>query len=118
MIINRAPVARVVPLTAPILGACVLVLTIALTGCGLPVGRDVLAYDACVARHPQALALCEGPRQAYELDPISFQARAEATSSSAGNSYAESSTAARPALAPELLVPNRVVSGRPTGRSD
>ena len=118
MLLTLAAAARVVRLPDPILGGCLSILTVSLTGCGLPVGRDDLAYDACAARHPQELAVCEGPRQAYELDPISFQARADATSSSAGNSYADSSTVARPALAPELLVPNRVVSGRPTGRSD
>jgi hypothetical protein len=118
MLLTLAAAARVVPLTAPMLGGCVSIFAVSLTGCGLPVGRDVLAYDACVARHPQELAVCEGPRQAYELDPISFQARADATSSSAGNGYAESSTVARPALAPELLVPNRVASGRSAGRSD
>jgi hypothetical protein len=42
----------------------VAVLTIALTGCGLPAGRDVRAYDACIARHPQEVVVCEGPRQA------------------------------------------------------
>jgi hypothetical protein len=26
--------------------------------------RDVLAYDTCVARHPQEQVLCEGPQQA------------------------------------------------------
>jgi hypothetical protein len=53
-------------------------LTIALIGCGSPTSRDVLAYDACIARHPQEVALCEGPRQAYQLDPAAFQSRAVA----------------------------------------
>ncbi len=34
-------------------------IAIVLTGCSLSAGRDVRAYNACVA------ALCEGPRQAY-----------------------------------------------------
>jgi hypothetical protein len=51
-----------------------LLLTIALLGCGSPASRDVLAYDACITRHPQEIALCEGPRQAYELDPTAFEA--------------------------------------------
>jgi hypothetical protein len=88
MIINRAPVARVVPLTAPILGACLLVLTITLTGCGTSETRDVLAYDACAARHPQELAICEAPRQAFELDPTAFQATADSVSPASG-SYPE-----------------------------
>ena len=40
----------------------VFLLTIALVGCGSPASVDVLAYDACIARHPQEAALCEGPR--------------------------------------------------------
>ena len=87
MIINRVPVARVVPLTALISGACVLV-TIAMTGCGTPASRDVLAYGACAARHPQELAICETPRQAFELDPTAFQAAADSVSPANG-SYTE-----------------------------
>jgi hypothetical protein len=52
------------------------VLTIALFGCGSPASRDVLAYNACITRHPQETALCEGPRQAYQLDPTAFLATA------------------------------------------
>jgi hypothetical protein len=48
-------------------------LAIVLTGCGLASGRDVRAYNACVARHPQEAALCEGPRQAYEVDAATLQ---------------------------------------------
>ena len=48
-------------------------LAIVLTGCGLPAGRDVRAYNACVARHPHEAALCEGPRQAYEVDAATLQ---------------------------------------------
>jgi hypothetical protein len=53
-------------------------LAIVVTGCGLPAGRDVRAYNACVARHPHEAALCEGPRQAYEVDAATLQARAAA----------------------------------------
>ena len=63
--------------------------TMALTGCGDPASRDVRAYGACVARHPQEEAVCEGPRQAYELDPIAIQATADAVSPGAGAGYAE-----------------------------
>jgi hypothetical protein len=47
-----------------------------LTGCGLPAERNVRAYDACMSRHPQEAALCEGPREAYEFDTSIYQARA------------------------------------------
>jgi hypothetical protein len=49
-------------------------LSILLSGCGLAAGRDVRAYNTCVARHPQDAVVCEGPRQAYELDSSVFQA--------------------------------------------
>jgi hypothetical protein len=55
------------------------VLTITLIGCGSPTSRDILAYDACIARHPQEAALCEGPRQAYQLDKTALRATATAT---------------------------------------
>jgi hypothetical protein len=54
-------------------------LAIVLTGCSLPAGRDVRAYDACVARHPHEAALCEGPRQAYQVDAPTLQLGAGST---------------------------------------
>jgi hypothetical protein len=48
---------------------------IILAGCSVPVERDVRAYDACTSRHPQEAALCEGPRQAYALDPSALSRR-------------------------------------------
>jgi hypothetical protein len=86
------------------------VLTMAVIGCGSPATRDVLAYDACVARHPQEPALCEGPRQAYDLDPTAFQARAAAVSPSANSSYEERSAVAQPALTPVPPRPSRSIS--------
>jgi hypothetical protein len=88
-----------------------LLLAIALTGCGLPTGRDVRAYNTCAGRHPQELAVCEGPRQAYELYPTA-EARAGAISPPAGNSYEEFSPAAHPSLAPVPLHPSSINSGR------
>jgi len=82
------------------------VLAIVLTGCGLPAERDVRVYDACTSRHPQEAALCEGPRQAYEVDPSTFQARAAAFSLPAGSSYEERAAAADPTLTPVPLRPN------------
>jgi hypothetical protein len=52
------------------------VLAIAVAGCSSPTSLDVLAYHACIARHAQEVALCEGPRQAYKLEPTASQARA------------------------------------------
>jgi hypothetical protein len=39
-----------------------------ITVCGLAGDRDVRAYNGCLARHPQELVVCDGPRQAYEVD--------------------------------------------------
>jgi hypothetical protein len=75
-------------------------LAIVLTACGLPAERDVRAYAACMSRHPQEAALCEGPRQAYEVDTATFQARAAAYSLPAGSNYQK-----LPAAAPLTPVP-------------
>jgi hypothetical protein len=53
-----------------------LMLAIVPTGCGSSAGRDVLAYNTCIARHPGETELCEGPRQAYEVDAETLQSRA------------------------------------------
>jgi len=55
-------------------------LAIVLTGCALSAGRDVRAYNACLAHHPGETALCEGPLQAYEVDAATLQVRAAAIS--------------------------------------
>jgi len=36
---------------------------------------DVRAYNTCLSRHPQDAVVCEGPRQAYELEPSIVRAR-------------------------------------------
>ena len=46
---------------------------VVLSGCGM--GRDVRAYNTCLARHPEDAVVCEGPRQAYEVEPTIVQAR-------------------------------------------
>jgi hypothetical protein len=51
---------------------------ILVTGCGLSTDRDVRAYNTCLSRHPQDAVVCEGPRQAYELEPSFFEARSVA----------------------------------------
>jgi len=87
-------------------------LTIALTGCGLSASRDVRAYNVCIARHPQDAAVCEGPRQAYELNPTAFQTRAAAFVPPAGGSYEEPSPAANPLPTPMPPHPSSIASGR------
>ena len=88
------------------------VLSIAVTGCGFATSRDVRAYNACITRHPQEVPVCEGPRQAYELDPTGFQARATAIAPPAGSSYEELLPAAHPPLTPVPLHPGLIASGR------
>jgi hypothetical protein len=91
-------------------------LAIVLGGCGLPPARDARAYDTCMSRHPEEAALCEGPRQAYEVDTSTYQARAARISPLAGGGYDEGSAAAHPALAPVPLRPNLTpVTSDPNG---
>jgi hypothetical protein len=49
-------------------------LPILLSGCGLSADRDIRAYNTCLARHPQDAAICDGPRQAYEVDGAVLEA--------------------------------------------
>jgi len=53
-------------------------LAVLLSGCSLAAERDVRAYNACNSRHPQDMVVCEGPRQAYEVDLPTFQAKSAA----------------------------------------
>ena len=93
-------------------------LTIVPAGCGLPAGRDVRACDTCMSRHPQEAALCEGPRQAYEVDTSTFQAGAAEISPPAGNSYDERAAASHPELAPMPHRPNLMpVAPGPNGEA-
>jgi hypothetical protein len=64
----------------------VLALSVLLGGCGLAVGPDARAYNTCLSRHPDDTMVCEGPRQAYELDP-SVQPRSVASRRAAGYGY-------------------------------
>ena len=73
---------------------------IALTSCGSATSRDIRAYSTCVARHPQEAALCEGPRQAYELDPAAFQARAAAIWPAGGQQFRRAFAWAPPCAQP------------------
>jgi hypothetical protein len=65
----------------------VLALSVLLGGCGLAVGQDTRAYNTCLSRHPDDTVVCEGPRQAYELDPSVVQARSVATRPAAGHAH-------------------------------
>jgi hypothetical protein len=81
-------------------------LTIVLAGCGLPAGRDVRAYDTCMSRHPQDSALCDGPRQAYDVDTSTYQAKAAEISPPVSSSYETRSAASPSALTPVVLRPH------------
>jgi len=87
-------------------------LSIVLAGCALPESRDVRAYNTCTARHPRELAVCEGPRQAYELNPTALEARAAAVGVPADSGHERLSPAARPSIAPVPLHPSTLTSGR------
>ena len=65
----------------------VLALSVLAGGCSLAVGQDVRAYDTCLSRHPHDTAVCEAPRQAYELEPSVVQLRPVASRPSAGYGY-------------------------------
>jgi hypothetical protein len=53
-------------------------LAVFMSGCSLAGNRDIHAYNACLARHPQDVVVCEGPRQAYEIDDSTFPTRSAA----------------------------------------
>jgi hypothetical protein len=45
-----------------------------MAGCGLASDRDIRAYNTCLSRHAQEAAICDGPRQAYEVGDSVLQA--------------------------------------------
>src|SRR5438270_770930 len=51
-------------------------LSLIVSACNLPADRESRAYNVCLARHPHEAAVCEGPRQAYEVDASDTPARA------------------------------------------
>ena len=81
---------------------------VVLSGCGLGEGRDVRAYNACVARHPQDVVACEGPQQAYEVDPTIVQAISAGGGPTAGHGYGEGLGSSSPPLAPLPLRPSPI----------
>jgi len=87
------------------------VLATAATACSSLPSLDVLAYDVCVGRHPQEVAICEGPRQAYELEPTAFQARAVGINPPADSRYEARSSVTQPAITP-VPHPSAIASNR------
>jgi hypothetical protein len=62
-------------------------LAVVLSGCNLAANRDLRAYNACLARHSQDSVICEGPRQAYEVDPAVLQARSAAVNTTEADPF-------------------------------
>jgi len=50
-------------------------LSAAAAACSLNADRADRAYGACLSRHPQDAVICDGPRQAYDIDASILQAR-------------------------------------------
>lgn len=79
-----------------------------LSGCGIAAKVNArndmqasrTAYKTCLAQHPQDIAACEGPRQAYEADLSAYQATSAATRPGPIYSYQGEPAVASPALAP------------------
>jgi hypothetical protein len=80
-------------------------LAVLLSGCSLGASRDVRAYNTCLARHPQDVVVCEGPRQAYETEPSTFQAISAPIRPTDGYGYEEGLPVPAPPLAPVPLRP-------------
>jgi hypothetical protein len=81
-------------------------LAVLLSGCSLAGNRDVQAYNACLSRHPQDVVVCEGPRQAYEVDVSTFPARSAPIRPTAGYGYKEVLAVSAPPVAPVPLHPD------------
>jgi hypothetical protein len=93
-------------------------LSLIVSACSLPVDRETRAYNVCVARHPQEAAVCEGPRQAYEVDASDIPARATASSPGAGYLGEGGSAGAGSPLKPVPLTPDRMpVTSGPNGQT-
>ena len=91
-------------------------LSLLASACSLPADRETRAYNVCLARHAQETAICEGPRQAYEVDASDIPARAIANRPAAGYTREVGSAGAGPALRPVPLHPDRMpVTPGPNG---
>ena len=92
-------------------------LSLIVGACSLPADREPRAYYVCLARHAQETALCEGPRQAYEVDASDIPARATASRPAAGY-IREVGSAVPPSLRPVPLHPGPVpVTSDPNGEN-
>jgi hypothetical protein len=90
-------------------------LALIVSACSLPADLGTRAYNVCLARHPQEAVVCEGPRQAYEVDASDIPARATASRPAAGY-IREGGSAVPPALRPVPLHPGPMpVSADPNG---
>ena len=85
-------------------------LPVLVTGCGLAMDRNVRAYNTCLSRHPQDAVVCEGPRQAYELEPSLFEAKSAANPPVVVPDYERGSALSIPAP-PVPLYPGPVPAG-------
>jgi hypothetical protein len=81
-------------------------LSVIVSACSLPADRDIRAYNVCLARHPQDAAVCEGPRQAYEVGPFSVPARSAAGGPATAYGFEEGPAMPSSSLAPVLLHPS------------
>jgi hypothetical protein len=86
------------------------------SACSLPADRETRAYNACLARHSQEAVICEGLREAYEIDASDIPARAIASHPAAGYIGGVGPAGAGPALRPAPLHPDRMpVASSPNG---
>ena len=91
-------------------------LSLIVSACSRPADRETRTYNTCLARHPQEAVVCEGPRQAYEVDASDIPARAIASHPAAGYIGEVGSAGAGPALRPVPLHPDRMpVASSPNG---
>ena len=81
-------------------------LSLIVGACSLPADREPRAYNVCLARHAQETALCEGLRQAYEVDASDIPARATASRPAAGY-IREVGSAKYSTSAPACAAPSR-----------
>ena len=83
-----------------------LALSLIVSACNLPVDRQTRAYNVCLARHAQEAAICEGPRQVYEVGSPSVQARSAAGGPATAYGFEEGSAVPSSSLALVLLYPS------------
>ena len=81
-------------------------LSLLASACSLPADRETRAYNVCLARHAQETAICEGLRQAYEVEASDIPAKAIANRRAAGYTREVGSAGAGPVLRPVPPGPN------------